>query len=81
MKIKEINSSDKFHEDWDYRGYYALETEGKKLSFLDGEPEDNSLGRNFNGVYSILDLVKLAYEAGKNGEELEIESVEIDDLD
>lgn len=81
MKIKEIISSDKFHENWDWRGYYSLETEGNKLNFLDGEPEDANLSRDFSDVYSILELVKLAHEAGKKGEELEIETIKIDDLD
>ncbi len=49
------------------------------LSFHDGEPEDNNLGRNFNSCYSIKDLVKKAYEAGKSGESLEIEEIEDND--
>ena len=47
-----------------------------RLSFHDGEPEDNNLGRNFNSCYSIDRLIREAYEAGKNGEELIIEEVE-----
>lgn len=46
-----------------------------ELSFFDGEPEDNNLNRNFNDCYSIENLIKKAYEAGKNGEVLEIEKV------
>jgi hypothetical protein len=38
------------------------------LSFYDGEPEDNNLGRNFNDVYLISEALQLAYEAGKRGE-------------
>jgi hypothetical protein len=40
----------------------------QQVSFWAGEPEDFSLTRDLNGAYSIKDLVKLAYEAGKNGE-------------
>ena len=38
-------------------------------SFCDGEPEDNCIGRNFSDVHNIEDLMREAYEAGKNGEE------------
>ena len=41
------------------------------LRFCDGEPEDNTLSRNFGDCYIITDLVRMAYEAGKNGEEFE----------
>lgn len=49
------------------------ETGQKELSFIEGEPEDANLGRDFADVYNIEDLVKMAYEAGKNGEPLEID--------
>lgn len=48
----------------------------KGLSFVDGETEDNTLSRNFDGVFSILRYMKLAYEAGKNGEEMTFEETE-----
>lgn len=48
------------------------------LSFCDGEPEDNSISRNFNDVFSIGNLLELAHEAGRTGEILEVENVEID---
>lgn len=37
-----------------------------------GEPEDNSLGRDLNFVFSIPGWLKMAYEAGKNGEDFSI---------
>lgn len=40
-----------------------------KLLFKTGEPEDNSFNRNLSDVYNIPDALKLAYDAGKNGEE------------
>lgn len=36
-------------------------------------PEDAILGRDLNFVFSIPNLMKQAYEAGKNGEEFDIE--------
>ena len=46
------------------------ETEG--FSAGRGEPEDNSLGRDLNFVYGIEAIAKLAYEAGKAGEEFTV---------
>lgn len=46
------------------------------LSFFDGEPEDNNINRNFNDVYNIASMLKLAYECGKRGEEYEYEEEE-----
>lgn len=48
----------------------------KTLNFSDGEPEDNNCSRNFADVYGIVDLLKIAYEAGKNGEDITIRSPE-----
>lgn len=39
----------------------------------DGEPEDNTLNRNFNDCLKITCLLKQAYEAGQRGETFEIE--------
>lgn len=54
-------------------------TKENAARFLDGgEPEDNSLGRDWNDVYTIKSLILDAYEAGKRGEELELTEVEED---
>ena len=45
----------------------------KNLTFCDGESEDNTLARNFNDVYQIASLLRMAYAAGKAGEELVFE--------
>jgi hypothetical protein len=73
MNIKVISRSDEALETRDYRDCFEIEIDGKTaFSAYDGEPEDNSLGRNFSSVYSIPNLMQRAYEAGKNGEEFEI---------
>ncbi|NHN31165.1 hypothetical protein [Paenibacillus agricola] len=41
-----------------------------------GEPEDAVFFRDLNGAYSIADLVKIAYEAGKRGESYEYEFID-----
>ena len=44
----------------------------------EGEPEDRGLYRGQNYVFSILDLMKRAYQAGKSGESFEVTSIEED---
>lgn len=57
----------------------AIKIDGEKaVSFYDGEPEDRTLGRCFNDCYSIGELMKKAYEAGKNGEKFEYESKKLE---
>ena len=64
-------------DDFDYGQTLSIEIDGKEVfSVYDGEPEDNNLSRNFNDCFIIDDLLRKAYEAGKNGEPLEIEWVE-----
>jgi ABC-type uncharacterized transport system fused permease/ATPase subunit len=72
MKIKTISETDS-----DYRTSFKIRINNQEVaSFYDGEPEDNSLGRNFNDVYKIVELMKLAYDAGKNGEDFSEEHIE-----
>ena len=81
MKITEETSSDELLEEMDYRNYLAIKVNGKQeVRFLDGEPEDSNLGRDFSGCYDIVKLMKMAYDAGKAGEEFEVEEVEVDDF-
>lgn len=49
----------------------TVNNETFSIMFKEGEPEDNTLNRDLNDVYSISDLIELAYNAGKNGEEFE----------
>ena len=71
----------------DYREIYRFDVNIKtkngksSVSFGNGEPEDMTLNRDLNCAYSIPDMVKLAYEAGKNGEELIIEELISDNDD
>jgi len=58
----------------DYNSWLNILIDGKEVfSAGDNEPEDNTLGRNFNDCYKIPDLMKLAYEAGKAGASFQIE--------
>jgi len=63
----------------EYRGCLTIEMEGKKVFVVcDGEPEDNSLGRNFSDCYNILDIIDEAHKAGIDGRTLVIEKLEKD---
>jgi hypothetical protein len=73
MKVKETYKEDNF----DFTGHLEIRINNKKTySFSDGEPEDNTLHRNFNDCFSITDIMKEAYNAGKDGEPFEYEYVE-----
>lgn len=48
-------------------------------SFGEGEPEDMTLNRDLSDAFSIGDMLVMAYEAGKRGEELEHEFIDEDD--
>lgn len=68
MKVEVLSS------ECDYRDFVCIKIDGKIVaSFADGEPEDNSLGRNFNDVHKIGELMKLAFEAGKNDDSFDYE--------
>ena len=50
-----------------------IEIDGKRVfSAMDGEPEDNTLSRNFSDCWSVPDLMEQAHKAGSNGESFEI---------
>ncbi len=76
MKVTAIKES------WDYGCRNSLQIEVKTnndtqhLNFSDGEPEDGTLGRDFNDCYEIPKFLKKAYLAGLNGETFEIEEIE-----
>lgn len=81
MKVIVRSLTDEGFQDRDYQNAYEVEiVDGDTVSFSDGEPEDSNLSRNFNDVYKIPALIKQAYEAGKNGEVLEIENIQVDDI-
>ena len=79
MKVKIIMPSDKWLEIRDWRSYLRIEIDGKEVFFAaDGEPEDATILRDFNDCVKIPELMKLAFEAGKKGEQFEIERLKED---
>lgn len=81
MKIVEKSLTETALEAADWMDIYIIEVNGEeKISVNDyGEPEDNSLGRDLNFVYGIVDLMRLAFEAGKAGEEFVVEQQKIEE--
>ena len=52
----------------DDRDYLKIEVDGKTVfKAMDGEPEDNTLCRNFNDCFGIGELIRDAFHAGKEG--------------
>ena len=77
MKVKKISLTQKALEIRDYQDILGFEINGNSVfEVYEGEPEDNNLTRNFSDCYKIPELLKMAYEAGKNNEEFEIEKDE-----
>ncbi len=82
MKITTVTLTPEALESREYRGLYAIEVDGKNIIELwDGETEDNSLHRNFNDVFSIPTLLQTVYDAGRRGEEISFEGVEVGDYE
>lgn len=76
VETHEFNNSD--HDD---ASHVTIEVtlhngEHSSVSIGEGEPEDMYLFRDLSDVYDIVDLIRLSYNAGKNGEEFEYEFIE-----
>ncbi|MDU3334585.1 MAG: hypothetical protein E7F09_13490 [Clostridium perfringens] len=81
MKVKILSLTEEVVESRDYRDAMAIEIDGeRKFEVRDGEPEDSCLSRDFSDCFNIKDLMELAYHAGKNGEEFEIEWEEVEEI-
>lgn len=63
----------------DYREALIIKIDGKVVfSACDGEPEDNSLARNFNDCLIIGTLMKMAWLAGTEHQKFDLTHKEID---
>ena len=47
--------------------------ESTSYTVMEDEPEDMTFGRSLQDCASIIKMIKMAYEAGKNGHELTVE--------
>lgn len=81
MKVTLITLSDRLLTERDYRQVLKVKINGKtEFHVSDGEPEDSNISRNFNDCYNVVDLMRKAYDAGKNGEEFIEDHKVVDEL-
>lgn len=82
MKLIERHDIGKGYDEYHGKGSIGIELQdnsGKLLGALTicaGEPEDAVFFRDLDGAYSIAKLLKIAYEAGKNGEDYNYEFID-----
>ena len=63
-------------DEYDPRDRVSISIDGKSIfSIGTGEPEDMTLNRDLNDVYSVMGLLQKMYLAGKNGDVVEFESI------
>jgi len=77
MKIKVTHTPDE--DNWgQYAGVMTELTTNEgilSVDFAGGEPEDMTLNRDLSDAWHISTMLVRAYNAGKNGEPLEIEKI------
>ena len=62
----------------DYRSAVSLNLEGSnKIVFMDGEPEDANLGRDFSDVYQIAKMLEYANQLGLDGVKIITETEDV----
>lgn len=71
-------------EKYDYRNRIKITKtvngcEDVIFSVMDDEPEDSNLSRSFNDCFDVINLMSLAYQAGKSGERWAFQTVDLDD--
>lgn len=82
MKVIETHDIGKGYDEYNGKGTLEIEVQddnGRLLGGLEiraGEPEDAVFFRDLNGACRISKLMRLAYEAGKNGEEYNYEFID-----
>lgn len=75
MIVEAISREDKS----DYRSAFEIKVNGEEVfSIWEGEPEDATLSRDMNAVYSIPTLMQKAFDAGVAGEEFTITEIDKD---
>ena len=80
MIITQVSLTEEEMERRDYRDAITIKINGSiALQFHDGEPEDNTMGRNFNDIYSIINVLKQAHAAGVAGESLTVVLEEVNE--
>lgn len=62
-------------------GSYTVETPKHRMGLhnMSDCPEDASLERDLGAIFTVEDMIREAYEAGKNGEKLTFEAITEED--
>lgn len=82
MQVIQKTATKEALKDNDYRDIFVLEVNGvTELMVTDNiEPEDCSLARDLNFVFSIPDLMRKAWQAGRNREPFDFVAEQRGDL-
>lgn len=81
MKVEIYTLTKEEIERRDYRNALLIKINGKdEFEVYDGEPKDSNLYRNFSDCFRIEKLMELAYQAGKKGEEFNVDYLEVDEI-
>lgn len=72
MNIKVTYQKDSYDKDSD-RGLEIAINGKTEFRIGNGEPEDMTMNRDLSDSYNIVDMLSTAHEAGKNGEEFNVE--------
>lgn len=81
MNIRVLSLTEDAQEARDYRDALEIQIDGEKVfGVYDGEPEDSNLSRDFSDCKEIAALLMSAYTAGANGEEINIEYEEVEEI-
>ena len=81
MKVEVMSESEQFRDEYDYRSFYVLSIDGEEaLRFLDGEPEDANLSRDYSDIYVIHKLLERAHASGAKGESFHLRLTEGDEF-
>ena len=81
MKVEEFSLSDEGLAAADGHDILSIKIDGTQVfSVCEGEPEDNTLARNFSDCWDIVKLMRQAYEAGVNQEKFTVDSTLTDEL-
>ncbi len=71
MKVRVIAPPEPTKPYFDQRQYLTIEVNGKQeFSVGEGEPEDMTMGRDLSDCYSIPNMLKAAFDAGRDPEEM-----------
>ena len=81
MNVEVTTRTDERREELDGRDIVEIKINGvRKFMVRDGESEDATLSRDFKHCYSVANLMRLAFDAGRRGEYFEVEYTESEDL-